>query len=297
VKRNLARLLVLSVLVVSALAASPTDVGAEDIPGDGFSFTPTEPSPGATVTVRDVAGCPAGAVRASYTVIRTFNANSYGPGYSAEIVPATSVALDSSRLIPTFSFTVPPDTIRYAAFVVFSSCADEWGTYLSRADGFLLLNVGGGTPRYENYQWSGMTPRQSAETVMSLSLEQFIREADSPFHDPRLNWNTDYCSGPDQLEFIAGGIWYERFWPACRRHDFGYRNFGGSGRLDPTSERRSYIDNVFRKDMNTVCSQQGFVGRQSCRGSAAAFYVSVHNTPWGHNAFFSGDPSGGGGGF
>lgn len=150
--------------------------------------------------------------------------------------------------------------------------------------------------RYGTYNYHPLTALESAEHLLTVDLNTFMREQSHVWSDRRLNWSNDLCSGPDGLEFVVGGVWWEKFWPACVRHDFGYRNFGVNG--DPairgltfeentvTAYRRSQIDDLFRADMNEVCRKQSLLLRQSCRLSAAAFYNGVHFTSWGHNAFF-----------
>lgn len=140
--------------------------------------------------------------------------------------------------------------------------------------------------RYETYRWQRLSEFSSAIHLMDISMAKFVIEADSPWHDSRLNWSTDFCSGLAPL-FIE---WVNEFLNACRRHDFGYRNFGmkdsSSRALDPTEERRSLIDDRFLADMMDVCRKQHVLRRPSCRLAAAAFYDGVHFTVFGREAFF-----------
>ena len=60
------------------------------------------------------------------------------------------------------------------------------------------------------------------QLLFATSLDEFGREASAPSVDDRhLDWSTDLCSAP-----IVGnrGRSFD-FSPACRRHDFGYRNY------------------------------------------------------------------------
>ncbi len=95
------------------------------------------------------------------------------------------------------------------------------------------------------------------------------KQAPAPF-----DWRTDGCSTPDigTLKATVDAI----FLDACVRHDFGYRNFGGTGlRLDPTEKRRAAVDLQFYRDMQLICrtlpaGEQGF-----CGVVAFAFYLAV----------------------
>ena len=103
-------------------------------------------------------------------------------------------------------------------------------------------------------------------------LTQFIAEADSPSRDVRLDWTTDGCSAP----VVQGTGRSFDFTGACRRHDFGYRNYS---RLDGgrwwTASLRSRIDSVFRRDMLDHCSTRPRLTRVSCRAWASVFYRAV----------------------
>lgn len=156
----------------------------------------------------------------------------------------------------------------------------EWDFFV---DNFTFEPRGAGSdkPLYENYKWYNLSPLASAEKVEWLSLSKFIGEADSPDHDPRLNWTTDECSGPSVIS-----VWSDEFANPCRRHDFGYRNFGSDKALDKTADRKSEIDAVFFSDMTKVCKHYHGLLRASCFVDRNVFYNAVHFTPWGHNAFF-----------
>lgn len=128
---------------------------------------------------------------------------------------------------------------------------------------------------------SGLTELQSARRLMELPLADFVEEADASSRDPRLDWTTDLCSGPSVIS-----IWDDDFADACRRHDFGYRNFGSAKALDKTPDRREFIDEVFADDMAAICEPSDGLLRASCLFDANVFYLAVHDTPWGHSAFF-----------
>jgi hypothetical protein len=128
---------------------------------------------------------------------------------------------------------------------------------------------------------SGLSELQSAVQIMELPLADFVEESAADSRDPRLDWTTDLCSGPSVFS-----IWDDEFADACHRHDFGYRNFGSTRALDKTAERRDLVDQIFARDMATICETREGPLRASCLLDANVFYLAVHETPWGRSAFF-----------
>jgi hypothetical protein len=112
-----------------------------------------------------------------------------------------------------------------------------------------------------------------AESLLfNKSLKSFIAIADAKTKDKRLDWSTDGCSAP-----VIGstGRTFD-FYNACRRHDFGYRNFS---RLDKgkwwTEAFRARVDAVFKKDMAADCAARKVIDRQSCTAWVNIFYEAV----------------------
>ena len=108
--------------------------------------------------------------------------------------------------------------------------------------------------------------------VFSTSLANFITISESSQRDSRLDWTTDGCSAP-----LVGGTGRSfDFTSACRRHDFGYRNFSD---IDDgiwwTAPMRQRIDDKFLSDMRTSCSVRPRPDRLICRGWALVFYRTV----------------------
>jgi hypothetical protein len=102
--------------------------------------------------------------------------------------------------------------------------------------------------------FSPPSPRAQIETfVFRTPLATFISTADSPTRDARLDWSSDGCSAPI---IESTGRTFD-FRNACRRHDFGYRNYS---RLDNgtkwTSALRARVDAVFLKDMHVDCARR-----------------------------------------
>ena len=121
--------------------------------------------------------------------------------------------------------------------------------------------------------FSPPSPRAQIETfVFRTPLATFISTADSPIRDARLDWSSDGCSAPI---IESTGRTFD-FRNACRRHDFGYRNYS---RLDNgtkwISSLRARVDAVFLKDMQADCVRRPRVVRASCMLWAQTFYRFV----------------------
>ena len=103
-------------------------------------------------------------------------------------------------------------------------------------------------------------------------LASFVEMANSPQRDRRLDWSTDGCSAP-----VVGstGRTFD-FTDACRRHDFGYRNFKviDKGKWW-TSAMRHRIDRVFQQDMLRDCNKRIKSVRKICRAWAKTFFKTV----------------------
>lgn len=122
-----------------------------------------------------------------------------------------------------------------------------------------------------------ITPPQDAldlaeHLVFAVDLRTFLALADSPSHDPRLDWSSDGCSAP-VVESTGRSF---DFTGPCRRHDFGYRNLSAleTGRRW-TATMRARVDAVFRRDMRAHCATRSRVVRLSCRSWAEIFYRVV----------------------
>lgn len=94
------------------------------------------------------------------------------------------------------------------------------------------------------------------------------------------NWTDDGCSVPTFVKIAAPVTAYASwiFSSQCKQHDFGYRNFGGSLRLDPTSSRRKSVDDHFYGRMNARCGawEIVFSGQGPlCLANSLAFYTAV----------------------
>lgn len=95
----------------------------------------------------------------------------------------------------------------------------------------------------------------------------YAHRGEAPYNS--FDWSTDLCSwSPDRpLGFD--------FTRACRRHDFGYRNYKRLGAFTETVRLR--VDNAFYSDLKTACNGYSLVVRSTCLGTAALYYQAVRN--------------------
>ncbi|GAA0817518.1 phospholipase [Spirilliplanes yamanashiensis] len=80
------------------------------------------------------------------------------------------------------------------------------------------------------------------------------------------DWTTDDCSSsPDRpLGFD--------FRLACKRHDFGYRNYKKAGLF---AANRARLDNAFHADLKRKCATYSPVVRPACYSLAWTYYTAV----------------------
>ncbi|KAJ0132647.1 hypothetical protein HZ326_24267 [Fusarium oxysporum f. sp. albedinis] len=122
--------------------------------------------------------------------------------------------------------------------------------------------------------------------LFEVDLDTFMRARDAR-NPPCLDWSSNECSwSPD----MPAGF---NFIPSCRRHDFGYQNVRGEGKL--TEARRLRIDDVFKMDLYNECGKyRGFgelySGSLACLAHSLIIYVkeSVSKTElFAHYAIFT----------
>ncbi len=119
-------------------------------------------------------------------------------------------------------------------------------------------------------------PRQlltlTADGYMNLPIETFHNMR--AVHPPPFDWSADGCSFGE-----ISGPFRDSFNRACNRHDFGYRNYGGTGlALDRTEGRRTRIDDRLRDDLNTICrSEHRGLLETPCLAAAQAVYAGARS--------------------
>jgi len=134
--------------------------------------------------------------------------------------------------------------------------------------------------------------------AFEISLSQFISTRAGGLEDP----NPPYppirtrCrptgvrpkrSGTAATEFFEyfDGV----FADACKRHDFGYQNFGRRLHIRQTQETKDAVDSQFLEDMANICTLSFPAGpdRQTCLTAGAMYYeaVAVIGPAIGRNGF------------
>lgn len=80
------------------------------------------------------------------------------------------------------------------------------------------------------------------------------------------DWSTDHCTRAPENPF---GF---RFGPACRHHDFGYRNYQAAGTL---GRHRARLDEVFRADLRRECDRHRPAVQPACNALAFTYFHTV----------------------
>ncbi|WP_061299031.1 phospholipase A2 [Herbidospora cretacea] len=106
--------------------------------------------------------------------------------------------------------------------------------------------------------------------LFEIPLGEFVERLGREDRDGRLIWRADGCTFTDTGTFV--------FADACRRHDFGHRNYVAQGRF--TTAGRKRIDDRFREDLEAVCD--GYTGWRSeraaaCRAAGAVLHDLVRS--------------------
>jgi len=117
------------------------------------------------------------------------------------------------------------------------------------------------------------SPQEVVDGRMASSLERFLAHRRSLARDPRLDWSTDRCSAP----LVGSRGQSFDFTDACRRHDFGYRNYG---RLGLFEARRRAVDERFLADMRDHCATRPRWEMVRCLAWARTFYLGVRAFGW-----------------
>jgi hypothetical protein len=102
---------------------------------------------------------------------------------------------------------------------------------------------------------------------MAMPMRDFLRakrRAPGPF-----DWNDNGCSSVDST---PQGF---NFLPACKRHDFGYRNYGNGLKASPKDSTREYVDQRFRQDLYNHCSRYQGSEASDCYAYAYSYYHGV----------------------
>ncbi|PTA67547.1 phospholipase A2 [Deinococcus arcticus] len=105
-----------------------------------------------------------------------------------------------------------------------------------------------------------------------------------------LNWSQDGCSTTTLTNILTLGmtaLYSQTFGPACRLHDFAYRNIprlaneaqvasGQRDQVDHVSLRRE-VDDLFLSNMLDICAGKAWIVRGSCNNWARTFASAVRS--------------------
>lgn len=114
------------------------------------------------------------------------------------------------------------------------------------------------------------------------SLEQFLQvRKQNPYP---YSFDSDLCSSPEWARLLTS-YQQEVFADSCKRHDFGFQNFGRRLRIDQQEYIRDRINRKFLDDMIDSCADEPPALRLNCQTVADAFYVAVSLSPQGYESF------------
>lgn len=122
--------------------------------------------------------------------------------------------------------------------------------------------------------WRSGTVKKVDEWQFQDSLGQFLDvRSENPYP---YSFGSDLCSPPPTVFGDAAYLlipYDERFGNACKRHDFGYQNYGRRLKIEQVESIRQAIDDQFLEDMRSICEQSFNVS--DCRAAALIFHEAV----------------------
>lgn len=120
---------------------------------------------------------------------------------------------------------------------------------------------------------------KGAEAIFIQGTKEFMQA--KQLKGGGYNWSDNGCSVPTTVKIVAvtSNFAAKYFKNQCIQHDFGYANFG---RLDPTENRRKWVDDHFYSRMVARCGDKDIVMTMplgalpsACLAHASAFYAAV----------------------
>ena len=104
-------------------------------------------------------------------------------------------------------------------------------------------------------------------SYMTRSISSFLTAKGN--HPAPYNWSDDGCSNsPDH----PSGY---NFLPACKRHDFGYRNYGNGLKASPLDSTRAFVNYRFHVDLYNECAKHSGPSGTLCRRIADDYVAAV----------------------
>jgi hypothetical protein len=132
--------------------------------------------------------------------------------------------------------------------------------------GFLLVGVAAAPARAGTADKATLLLRWTQPTAASTAAWNAARLDRKRWAAYDFDWSTDHCTRAPEKPF---GF---RFGPACRHHDFGYRNYRAAGTLD---QHRKRVDEVFRADLRRECDSHRLAAQPACNALAFTYFESV----------------------
>ncbi|MBA2254601.1 MAG: hypothetical protein H0W07_05775 [Chloroflexi bacterium] len=156
-----------------------------------------------------------------------------------------------------FSFTLRPSGgIRFSA-IRLEVCADDFPPDSCEGRTISVYPDRARNPQYVD----------EINDYMSMGIGRFLKakgRAPGPF-----DWHDDGCSNsPDRPEGY-------NFLPACKRHDFGYRNYGHGLKASPLDSTRAYVNYRFKVDLYNECAKHSGPSGSYCRFIADGYVAAV----------------------
>lgn len=142
-------------------------------------------------------------------------------------------------------------------------CQEDWGsdTCTSPAT-YSVYPVKAAHPEYYT----------NASTILNESMTSFKNHKAAGYGP--YNWSDDGCSAPWFVSVLLGRDWNSEFSWACKRHDFGYRNFGKGLEIRPTDTQRATVDSRLLSDMKAWCNAHES-WNPDCYSAAGKYYAAV----------------------
>jgi hypothetical protein len=93
------------------------------------------------------------------------------------------------------------------------------------------------------------------------------------------SFDSDGCSLPPVAKPLTP--YDTRFVPACKRHDFGYQNFGRRLEIDQVEATKDEVNAQFLEDMQDICDAHPEWEQTTCEQTASFFQTTVDRSDGG----------------
>lgn len=116
------------------------------------------------------------------------------------------------------------------------------------------------------------------EWEFEYSMEEFLEvRAENPYP---YSFDSDHCSSPwyayvVPISAAAATYGEANFVDPCKRHDFGYQNFGKRLKIAQNETTKQQVMDQFLEDMRAVCTTKPLGERQTCRTVAITWHKII----------------------